>query len=363
MQYEHFQITINGQKISDLYPDLVRLEVEQDEDLATMFRLYFGIALGPNGIWSLLDDQRLQIWQPLSITVRLGQELEELINGYITHVKPMFGSEITKCMLEVWGMDGSVLMDRQEKLKDWPNQKDSDIAAAIFSQYGFTPKIENTTVIHDEAISTTIQRETDMQFLRRLARRNGFECYVEGKQGIFRSPQLQGSPQPVLAVHFGKKTNVQEFSLDVDALAPAQVQMAQVDRTTKEILTVTTKTTQQQILGKTEAQGFLGPGLKPGKEVVGRVITTGMAEMTALCQGLYDQDQWFVTGEGQILGRDYGHVLRARQTVTIKGIGETYSGVYYVTHVTHSISAKQYIQRFQVKRNALLPAGTEKFSV
>lgn len=362
MAYENFLITVNGREVSDLYGDLVRLEVEQDEELAAMFRLYFAIALLPDGTWSHLDDDRLRIWQTVSIQVGLEEGMEELISGYITHVKPSFGSDMTNCLVEVWGMDGSILLDQEEKLKDWPNKKDSDIAVQVFRQYGLTPDVENTAMVHDEATSTIIQRETDMQFLRRLAFRNGFECYVEGKKGIFRSLRLQASSQSVLAVHFGEETNVQEFSLDVNALAPANVTMVQIDRTTKKILDLTTKTTQHKKLGKKDAQGSLGRGIKPGSLVVERVVTTGMPEMKALCQKLYDQGHWFVTGEGKVLARDYGHVLKARQTVTIKGIGETYSGAYYVSHVTHSLSEGQYIQTFRVKRNALLPAGGETFS-
>ena len=96
--------------------------------------------------------------------------------------------------------------------------------------------------------------------------------------------------------------------------------------------------------------------------MVGGVVATGYPEMTALCQGLYDQGSWFVTGEGEVAANDYGHVLRARQTVTIKGVGEMYSGIYYVTHVTHSFTPDGYTQSFRVKRNGLLPTGTEDFS-
>ena len=92
-------------------------------------------------------------------------------------------------------MDGSVLMDREEKLKDWPNKKDSDIAAEIFNLHGFTPEVEDTEVIHDEAVSTVIQRETDIQFLNRLALRNGFECYVEGTTGVL-PPTAGGRATP-----------------------------------------------------------------------------------------------------------------------------------------------------------------------
>ena len=48
--------------------------------------------------------------------------------------------------------------------------------------------------------------------------------------------------------------------------------------------------------------------------------------------------------------------------VLIKGVGETHSGMYYVTHVTHTFTADGYTQRFKVKRNALMPTGSEDFS-
>ena len=65
-----------------------------------------------------------------------------------------------------------------------------------------------------------IQRETDMQFLKRLALRNGYECFVEGERGYFRPPQVDAPTQPVVAVHFGDETNVSRLALAVNALAP-----------------------------------------------------------------------------------------------------------------------------------------------
>jgi hypothetical protein len=84
--------------------------------------------------------------------------------------------------------------------------------------------------------------------------------------------------------------------------------------------------------------------------------------MQALCQGIYNKSEWFVTGRGEISGNIYGHVLKPRKTVTIKGINETYSGVYYVSRVVHFFSTNGYTQTFTVKRNAIMPTGDEEFS-
>lgn len=362
MERENFTIEIEDEEAADLYQDLVSLEVELDDDLANMFRMQIVILQQPDGVWKYLDDERFMVWKKVKITAGFESGAEELISGYITHVKPYFDPDPSQCMLEIWGMDGSVLMDREEKLKDWSNKKDSDIASEILGVYGFTPEVEDTEVIHDEAISTIIQRETDMQFLKRLARRNGFECYVEGEKGYFGRPQVDSEPQPMLAVHFGGETNVNRFSIEVNALTPANVAMFQIDRTNKEILDAAAEASRQTALGETDAAGLLGAGVNPGLVYVGMNAATGNPEMTALCQGLFHQGEWFVTGEGEIAANQYGHVLKPRGTVAIKGIGETHSGVYYVTHVTHSFTPDGYIQFFRVKRNAIMPTGSESFS-
>jgi phage protein D len=362
MEHENFAIEIDGQEEEDLYLDLIRLEVELDEELAGMFRMYFAILQQPDGVWAYLDDDRLTLWKPVKIAAGFEDGMEELISGYITHVKPNFDPDPSKCILEVWGLDNSVLMDRHEKLKDWPNKKDSDIASEIFNEYGLTPNVEDSGVVHDETVSTIIQRETDMQFLRRLALRNGYECYVEGNKGFFRKPELDGFPQPVLAVHFGEETNVNLLSLEANALQPAEVSMLQIDRTNKEVLDESADSSQQPSLGATGYEDLLGMGIDAGQVYISMNTATGNAEMIALCQGLFHRAEWFLTGEGEVNGNAYGHALQPRKTVVIKGVGETYSGVYYVTHVTHVFEPEGYTQHFKVKRNALMPTGTEDFS-
>jgi phage protein D len=251
-------------------------------------------------------------------------------------------------------------MDREEKLHAWPNEKDSSIAAQIFDLYGFSSVVEDTQVVHDEAVSTIIQRETDIQFLKRLALRNGFECYVEGTTGFFRKAQLGAPPQPVLAVHFGRETTVNRVTFAVNALTPANVTMFDVDLASREVLEATVTASQQPALGAIRSDPPLG--IPPGQVFVRMNARTGLPEMAALCQGSFHEGEWFVTAEGEIAGNQYGHVLKPWRTVTMKGVGETYSGVYYVTHVTHRLTPSGYTQFFRAKRNAFTPTGREVFA-
>jgi phage protein D len=362
VQHENFTILIDGKEITALYDDLITLEIELDEELAGMFRMDVTILLQPDGKWSHVDDEGIAVWKEVVITAGLEDDVQPLMSGYITHVRPAFGGGLDDCHLEIWGMDASVLMDRQDKLKDWASRKDSDIAEEIFGDYGFATQVESTESTHDEQMSTIIQRETDIQFLKRLALRNGYHCYVDGKTGVFGRPQIDADPQHVLSVQFGDETNVNWFHLDVDALATVDVAMVQIDHDTKDVLDAASAPGKQPALGAKPANAFLRANMQPGVLRVGKVATTGSAEMAALCQGLYDEGEWFVTGKGEIAANQYGSVLKPRAPVTIKGIGETHSGVYYVTHVNHVFNADGYIQRFQVKRNGLMPTGAEKFA-
>jgi hypothetical protein len=165
----------------------------------------------------------------------------------------------------------------------------------------------------------------------------------------------------VLAAHFGDETNLVRFVAEVNALTPANVAMVQVDRLTKEIVDAAVESGAQTVLGDTDAAGLLAAGMAPGQVQVSMSVATGAAEMTALCQGLFHRGQWFLTAEGAVDAARYGHVLRPRRTVPIKGVGETYSGMYYVSHVTHRFTDCAYAQEFRARRNGLRPTGDEPF--
>lgn len=364
MQNDHLLIEIDGTDASDLKSDLIGLDIELDDELAGMFRMTVALRLNADGSWTHLDDKRFALWHKVTVTAGLKDDTRRLLTAYITHVRPEFGPGTEQCRLEVWGMDAGVLMDRTDVLKAWPNMKDSDIAALVFQQAGLTPQVADTTVVHNEEISTIVQRETDMRLLKRLALRNGYECFVDGDTGYFRPPDLSEPVQDPLDVHAGTRTNVNRFSLEVNALVPADVTMSALDHATGEPLEATSSPGHGPALASRRPADTLPAGMTPGQVRVARAVATGGPEMEALCQSLYDRGEWFVTGEGEVAANRYGSVLLPRRTVVVNGVGETHSGAYYVTHVTHRFRENGYTQHFRVRRNALaagrpgLPVGT-----
>jgi len=191
-----FLLKIDGKEATDLYPDLTQVEVELDEDEAAVFRIELSIALGSDGAWSHVDDERLAPWKRVAIQVGFGDGFEPLVTGPLTHIDTTFEADEGRCRVELWGADDSALLDRTERLRAWPDKKDSDIAGEIFAEYALTATVDATAPVHGAPVSTIVQRETDLQFLRRLARRNGFECFVEDGRGFFRAPPPPTEPQP-----------------------------------------------------------------------------------------------------------------------------------------------------------------------
>ena len=57
----------------------------------------------------------------------------------------------------------------------------------------------------------------------------------------------------------------------------------------------------------------------------------------------------FITAQGSIIGTPS---LKARSVIKLTGLGQRFSGPYYVTSVTHTIDSSGYRTDFQVKRNA-----------
>lgn len=61
-----------------------------------------------------------------------------------------------------------------------------------------------------------------------------------------------------------------------------------------------------------------------------------------------------VFGTGSLEVSRYGHVLRSRQLVGVRGAGEAFDGLHYVSSVTSTLKRGEFTQSFSLARNGLL---------
>jgi hypothetical protein len=347
----------------DLLEAVQEVEVEASTEVASVFRLRLGITQTAIGDWSVLDLDPFRPLLPIQLRAHTGLGLPRaIINGFVSGLRATYADEPGQSALEVTGMDSTMLMNLHEKVMPWPNLPDSAIAAAIFGQYGVVPRIQPTAPGLIEPEGTTTQRGTDIRFLRRLARRNGFECFVQPEplsgldQGYFRPPDLLALPDAVLNVNLGAATNVTDFSIHYEMLRPTTAVAANLDVPTKSPQPAVAPAPLEIPLGVEPALARVIP------PPIVRPADTGLArtaELQPAVQGIVNRASWAVVAEGQV--EDDVGVLRPGGIVNIRGVGRVFNGSYFVTRVHHTINQEGYSQRFTARRNAVTMTGAELY--
>lgn len=344
---------------------LRQVEIETSTDQASIVRLHFDLSRTALGDWDVLQVDLFRPLVPLRISVFLGVVPETIVNGYVHEAKIENSNQPGKSTLAVVGMDAtSTLMSLQEKMMPWPNLPDFAIAAAIFGQYGMTPITIPTPPSRTIAQTTTIQRTTDIRFLRQLAKRNAYECYVQPDPvlgldtGYFGPPQSAVPPQAVLSVDFGLATNTENFNVRYAMLQPTGAQATALDPTTGAPMPALAPAALEPPMG---LEPTLTRILPPP---VARPAGTDAANATELLtnsQSIADRSSRSVYGSGEVDGLKLGQVLRPGLPVAVRGAGREHSGYYYLTQVTHTLSADKYTQHFDAWRNAVGLTGAEVF--
>jgi phage protein D len=339
------------------------ITVDSSIEEASVLRVRFAITKTEIGDWSILMLDPFRPLVPLGLRIQHGIGAPEaVINGFVTDHRVTYADEPGGSSLEVTAMDATHVMNMVEKVMPWPNMPDAAIASAIFGQYALIPQADPTTPVLTEPEGQTTQRGTDIRFLRRLARRNGFDCYVQPEPfsgldiGHFHQRSLLGLAQAVLNVSFGNDTNVSGFTVRYEATKPTTAVAAQID--------TLTKTPQPGIA----PASLLPPlGLEPTllREVppaIARPVGTGVVhagDLQAAAQAIVDRSSWAVSCEG-VVGGDVG-VLRPGGLVAIRGAGRVHNGNWLVTRVHHTIAPGRHDQRFTAQRNAVSETGAEVY--
>jgi hypothetical protein len=334
---------------------LSRVEVTQDVEGAEGFSLTFTLGKDKSLEYGLLTSGSLQPFCRVVIGVVLGVMPEVLMDGVITHYQLQPGNEPGSTSLTVIGRDVSVMLDLEEKNESFPNQPDFLIVnriLATYAQYGLVPVSTPTSDVPIMLQRIPRQQETDLCFLQRLARRNGFVFYIEPltfgmNQAHFGPENRMGIPQPALSVDLGSSTNVSSLSFSNDQLAPVGTQGTFVEPLMKMAIPIPS-------LPSLRVPPLASSSVSARRTVQLRSsanqspIQAALAAVSAVTTA-----PEAVRGEGEVDTVRYGSVLRARRLVGVRGAGRSYNGLYYVRRVTHTVEwgeTPRYTQRFTLSR-------------
>lgn len=359
-----YRLVLNGTPVpasDDLYTQISSLEVEENADLPGAIQLQLPVDSSNTGDLTFVSDDRFKPFSNLAVVATpTGGSDECIFDGYVLSHKLHLKKGTTESSLKVWGQDASFLMNLEEKAKEWVDVTDADVANSIFGDYGFTPSSDNTSEdspTHTEDGHSLMQRASDIQFLRNLARRNGKLCRVACTDtpgqytGYFVKPNLDGDP--VVTLTLNDPTNWTMDSLDL---------CWEVSRPTSVIARQALFNDTSPATGDSTDSGLTpldaqGPSDFSGKTMT-VMLTTAVddaQELTLRAQALLREAGWFVRCEGEVDVSRLNSVLRVATVVQVNGAGALNSGKYFVWNVQHTITADSHKMKFVLVRNALGP--------
>ncbi|RME73779.1 MAG: phage late control D family protein [Chloroflexi bacterium] len=332
-----FFIKIDGRDApEELVADVVEIVVDTSLYVPEMFT----ILLSDNSLqW--VDSNLLELGKRVEISAKEAIDGVEgrLIIGEITALEPSF-SDQGETMVLVRGYNRSHRLHRGRKSRTFLNVTDSDLVRKIAGEVGLSAEVDTTRVTYPYILQNN---QTDMEFLAGRAARLGYKFFAaenklyfkKGDASLGKGPELEFGKRlkhfrPVLsAVHQVDKVTVlgwdQDKKVVIKGQATPSIKQGGISKTG----------------GETARQAF-----SQAEEIVTRQPVATVEEANALARGVADDiGNEFIQAEGICWGHPK---VKAGYTVSIKGVGQRFSGNYFVTSATHIFSEHGYETHFSI---------------
>jgi hypothetical protein len=284
-----------------------------------------------------------------------------LMDGIVTRQEIGPSNEPAQSKLTITGEDLSVLMDVVEIKAPFPAVPEVGqiyLALLPFAAFGIVPLVIPPII---PTIKTPIQgwdtqTGTHLSFIKGIAQRNGYVFYVDpgplpGQSVAYFGPDMNlPIPQPALNVNMDAYTNVESLSFSLDGLAKKVRIYTIMDPITNKIpipIPVPNINIFKPPLGARPTP--------PAKiEFAKKAADNTPDEAAQGILGFLMNNSDAISGTGSLDVLRYGHVLRSRTVVGVRGAGLAYDGIYYVNSVTHNLKRGEYKQSFTLSRDGLI---------
>lgn len=356
-----YQILLGGAPAgADFLAGLASLEVEENLEMPSAFSMRLPVGRDERGDLTNLGDSRFAPFANVAVVVTPDGQLPQCIfDGYVLSHKVHLEPGAAASSVEVWGEDASWLMNLEQKVKEWVDVSDASVAATIFGDYDIAPalaNLEDDSPSHVEAKHSLMQRASDIQFLRMLARRSGKLCWVACtslpglRTGYFVRPAVDGPEAATLSMQLSDgNVDALDFTWEVNRPSVVRAHQKMFDSADENGVGGETTDSGLPLLADRDLATFAG-------ETMSVVLTTACddaGELTARAQSLLREAGWFVRCRGEAELARVNAVLRPGTVVRVNGAGAIHSGKYFVWSVRHSISVTSHRMSFELVRNSV----------
>jgi hypothetical protein len=295
------------------------------------------------------------------IAVTVGGETTVLVDGVMTHSEVASDGGPTSTLV-IRGKDTSALMEILPldglPYPAMPPALRVLTALAKYAGFGVVPLVIPSVL---EDVPIPIERiprhqGTDYSYIQALAHEVGYVFYLDPGPGVGMSraywgPEIRlGAPQkPIDAALDGPHALVKNlrFRFDKEKKELPVVFIQEPASKAPIPIPIPDVTPLNPPLGLVPP---LPPRITPLKDTA--KLNPLVAAMRGLAYAGQHSDSVF--GSGTLDVARYGHVLRSRQLVGVRGAGEAFDGLHYVTSVTSRLTRGEFTQSFTLARNALL---------
>jgi phage protein D len=285
--------------------------------------------------------------------------LRRMITGEITSLRPTF-PESGPSTLAISGLNLMHRLRTQQESRAYENMTDSEIAQQIGRRLSVTVCTEPTAAAREERYKYLFQdNQYDIIFLLERARRIGYDLFVE------ESGQSGQAGQSTL--YFGPSVNVRRVTYQLSygrslmqfqpnlttANQVGEVTVRGWDHENKKKIEYTAKRNEIRTrgVGARGGQSIIEQSFNQRKEIIAtRPILSQQEAKTLAIETLERIAKDMVKGTGSTVGLPD---LRAGSVVQMDGLGERFSGRYFVTSTTHTIGDGGYTTQFESRREEL----------
>lgn len=347
-----FEIRVDGSPISPAIASEVS-EIDYRDGLGEVATLEFVI-----DDWDA-DEQRFTYSENDTflpgrrLGVSLGHrdgDLIALFDGRITYLQTDF-SRGSHPRLIVGAVDLLHDLRTEQRSITYEEKTDGDIAKEIADRLGLD--IETRTGGSAEPAHPFLfqRNQYDVQFLLDRARVLGYELTVSiseksGQASLYFGPSLDGD-QPEYRLTYGRNLFSFRGCLDISNQVDAVV-VRTWDPTNKEVQETESSSTRVEGVPSGAGRSRIASGFEKRREIIVDEAVASVSEGTALAQGVHDDIRRRIlvaTGETSGLPR-----LRAGRKVILEGLGDRFSGTYFVTATRHRLGPNGYETRFDGRR-------------
>lgn len=342
-------IRIEGRELTEnVSADIISVSVEDhatDADMATV------TVSNKDNRW--VDSTLFEKGNTMEILLGYGRALKLVFKGMIVRPELSFPEDGVPT-LNVRAYDASHLMrrDQEKKMTTWQNVTDSQLVRGIAEKYSF--KDEDLAIEETKDVLPYVAQgnETDWEFLKSRAVRVGFELFVELDEFHFHRPKDYVKRIPG-AFEYG--SNLKSFEprlTTINQVSKVIVKGWNAEEKVPIVAVATSESTlDRSILGGAPASRFVKEDFGEGARILHDLVPRTQKEAEELAKAYFKQKEYeLIEATGSCIG-DVN--LNAKSLVVIEGVGRRFSGLYYLTKVTHTMDDGGYVCEFDCKRNAV----------